>query len=82
MKKVHIDFDFIDNPKNSYEIKMIIAWLHTLTWRFLSIPYKITEDGLLSTIDCDDNFIGINRDSDTNDGDISFFHKVYPIPSK
>lgn len=25
MKKVHIDFDFIDNPKNSYEIKMIIA---------------------------------------------------------
>ncbi len=25
MKKVHIDFDFIDNHKNSYEIKMIIA---------------------------------------------------------
>ena len=40
------------------------------------------QDGLLSTIDCDDNFIGINRDSDTNDGDISFFHKVYSIPSK
>ena len=25
LQKVHIDFDFIDNPKNSYEIKMIIA---------------------------------------------------------
>ena len=25
MNKVHIDFDFIDNPKNSFEIEMIIA---------------------------------------------------------
>lgn len=67
LQKVHVDMDFIDNPENDFEIEMILACLYTLTGRFLSIPYKIEEDGVLSIMICEDDGKFVTRDSDDDE---------------
>lgn len=61
---------------------MLISGLHSLTGKNIGIPYKFKEGGLISTISCEDAICGVDRDSTTEEGNISFFLEVVPLLDK
>lgn len=91
---VHIDIDFIDDPKNKEKIKNIMRCLHDLTGRELWIPYKFDKNGFASFIHASEEIIIFRPDDydldeerkelekSEDEDSLSFFLEVDPSIGK
>lgn len=84
---VHIDIDFIDDPKNEKKMENIMECLYQLTGRELWVPYKFDERGFSSSIHGSEEYFIYHPGPDDSEDDedkspLSFFLEVDPSLSK
>lgn len=91
---VHIDIDFIDDPKNEKKMQDIMECLYQLTGWELWIPYKFDEKGFSSSIHASEEYHIFHPDiydldeereeceEGENDSPLSFFLEVDPSLGK
>ena len=84
---VHIDIDFIEDPKNEKKMEDMMMCLYQLTGWELWIPYKFDKKGFSSSIHTSEEYFIYHPDpDDSEEGEdespLSFFLEVDPSLGK